>query len=245
MRLPALLLSALWLTAPHAGEVRIAAASNFASPLEGLAREFTDATGHRAVVASAATGKLYAQIRNGAPFDVLLAADDEIPARLEAAGLAVPGTRFTYATGRLALWTASAEGAPVGPDSLRAARGRIAIANPRVAPYGRAAVEALRDLGLYEAVEGRLVMGENIAQAHQFAASGNAAFGLVAQAQVWRAGRFVAGRGWLVPEVHHAPIRQDAVLLHRGRDNPAARAFLTFLATDPARALIRAAGYDR
>ena len=229
----------------HAGEVQVAVAANFAGPMEKLAEQFQRDTGHKAVVATGATGKFYAQIRNGAPFEVLLAADDETPARLETEGQVVAGSRFTYATGRLVLWSAREGVVDAGGNVLKTGGYRhLAIANPKTAPYGAAAVATLRKLGLYETVQPRIVQGENIAQAWQFASTGNAELGFVAQAQVWRDGKFTAGSGWIVPSSMHEPIRQDAALLARGAGNPAARALLQYLRTDKAKALIRSFGYE-
>ena len=229
----------------HAGEVQVAVAANFAGPMEKLAEQFQRDTGHKAVVATGATGKFYAQIRNGAPFEVLLAADDETPARLETEGQVVAGSRFTYATGRLVLWSAREGVVDAGGHVLKTGGYRhLAIANPKTAPYGAAAVATLRKLGLYETVQPRIVQGENIAQAWQFASTGNAELGFVAQAQVWRDGKFTAGSGWIVPSSMHEPIRQDAALLARGAGNPAARALLQYLRTDKAKALIRSFGYE-
>jgi len=229
----------------HAGEVQVAVAANFAGPMEKLAAEFQRDTGHKAVLATGATGKFYAQIRNGAPFEVLLAADDETPARLETEGHAVAGSRFTYAVGRLVLWSAR-EGVVDANGNVLKTGGyqHLAIANPKTAPYGAAAVATLRKLGLYETLQQRIVRGENIAQAWQFASTGNAELGFVAQAQVWRDGKFTAGSGWIVPATMHAPIRQDAALLARGAQNPAARALLDYLRTDKAKAVIRSFGYE-
>ena len=231
--------------AAQAGEVQVAVAANFAGPMEQLAAGFERDTGHKAIVASGATGKFYAQIRNGAPFEVLLAADDDTPARLESEGHAVAGSRFTYATGRLVLWSAKhgvvdAGGKVLGTGTYK----HLALANPKTAPYGAAAVSTLHKLGLYDSVRPRIVQGENIAQAWQFASTGNAELGFVAQAQVWRDGKFTAGSGWIVPATMHDPIRQDAALLSRGADNPAARALLHYLRSDKAKALIRTFGYE-
>jgi len=229
----------------HAGEVQVAVAANFAGPMEKLAAGFERDTGHKAVVASGATGKFYAQIRNGAPFEVLLSADDGTPARLETEGHVVAGSRFTYATGRLVLWSARDGVVDTGGKVLGTGAYRhLAIANPKTAPYGAAAVSTLQELGLYDTVQSRIVQGENIAQAWQFARTGNAELGFVAQAQVWRDGRFTAGSGWIVPAGMHAPIRQDAALLAKGAHNPAARALLQYLRTDKAKALIRSFGYE-
>ena len=229
----------------HAGEVQVAVAANFAGPMEKLAEQFQRDTGHKAVVASGATGKFYAQIRNGAPFEVLLAADDDTPARLETEGHVAAGSRFTYAVGRLVLWSARGGVVDAGGNVLKSGSYKhLAIANPKTAPYGAAAVATLRKLGLYEGVQPRIVQGENIAQAWQFASTGNAELGFVAQAQVWRDGKFTSGSGWIVPASMHAPIRQDAALLAKGAGNPAARALLRYLRTDKAKALIRSFGYE-
>jgi molybdate transport system substrate-binding protein len=229
----------------HAGEVQVAVAANFAGPMETLAAQFQKDTGHKAVVASGATGKFYAQIRNGAPFEVLLSADDETPARLEAEGHAVARSRFTYAVGRLVLWSAKANYVDATGAVLKTGDfTHLAIANPKTAPYGAAAVAVIDKLGLTARLQPRLVQGENIAQAFQFASTGNAELGFVAQAQVWRDGKFTAGSGWIVPATMHAPIRQDAALLTRGAKNPAAQALLDHLRTDKAKALIRAYGYE-
>jgi len=230
--------------AAQADEVRVAVAANFTAPMQKIAASFEQETGHKAVLAFGATGKFYAQIRNGAPFEVLLAADDETPARLEREGVTVPGTRFTYAVGRLVLWSARAGVVDPRGGILESGEVRhIAIANPKTAPYGRAAVETLHTLKLYDAVQAKLVQGENIAQAHQFAATGNAQVGFVALSQVARDGRIVSGSGWIVPAALHGPIRQDAVLLAKGRANPAARALADYLKSDKAKGIIRSFGY--
>lgn len=229
----------------HAGEVQVAVAANFAGPMEALAAQFQKDTGHKAVVASGATGKFYAQIRNGAPFEVLLSADDETPARLEAEGQVVAKSRFTYAVGRLVLWSARANYVDAGGAVLKTGDFKhLAIANPKTAPYGAAATAVIDKLGLSARLQPRLVQGENIAQAFQFASTGNAELGFVAQAQVWRDGKFTAGSGWIVPATMHAPIRQDAALLTKGAKNPAAQALLDYLRTDKAKALIRTYGYE-
>jgi len=230
--------------AVQADEVQVAVAANFTAPMQRIAAAFERDTGHKAVLAFGATGKFYAQIRNGAPFEVLLAADDETPARLEREGMAVPGTRFTYATGRLVLWSARAGVVDAKGEILKSGEVRhIAIANPKTAPYGRAAVEVLHALKLYDAVQGKLVQGENISQAHQFAATGNAQLGFVALSQVVQDGKLGPGSGWIVPATLHGPIRQDAVLLAKGRANGAARALLDYLKSDQAKAVIRSFGY--
>jgi len=240
----AVLCAALAITA-RAGEVAVAVAANFSLPMQRIAAEFERDTGHKAQLSVGATGKFYAQIRNGAPFEVLLSADDETPARLDAGGATVPGSRFTYAIGRLALWSVQpelvdAQGAVLGKGSFK----HLAIANPKTAPYGAASIEVLRGLGLLDALRPKFVQGENVAQAQQFVASGNAELGFVALSQVWRDGKFGEGSGWIVPSGLHAPLRQDAVLLLPGRDKPAALALLAYLRGDKARTVIRGFGYE-
>lgn len=227
-----------------ADEVAVAVAANFMAPMQVIAAEFERATGHRAVLAAGATGKFYAQIRNGAPFEVFLSADDETPVKLVKEGLAEGASRFTYAVGRLALWSAEL-GRVDGPAPLHQVDARrLAIANPRTAPYGAAAQEVLNRLGVAERWAPRLVQGENIAQAHQFVVSGNAELGLIALSQVWIDGRPTAGSLWVVPAEMHTPIRQDAVLLGKGRGKPAAEALLRFLGSEKGRAIVRRFGYD-
>ena len=230
----------------RAAEVGVAVASNFAAAMRVLAPAFERATGHRLVVAFGSTGALYAQVRNGAPFDVLLSADDETPARLEREGLAVAGSRFTYATGRLVLWSAQPGVVDDQGAVLRSVGAqRLALANPKLAPYGAAAVQALSAMGLWEAWRPRVVQGDNIAQAHAFVASGNAALGFLALSQVMVDGRLASGSGWVVPARLHEPIRQDAVLLSRGQGKAAAEALMGYLRSDAAAAVIRAHGYER
>ena len=228
-----------------ADTVRVAVASNFMAPMQRIAVQFEQQTGHSALLSSGATGKLYAQIVNGAPFDVLLSADDDTPMRLEAAGDGVPGSRFTYAIGRLVLWSAQAGRVDEQGEVLRGGRFRhLAIANPKTAPYGAAAVQTLRSLGLHEALSVKFVQGENIAQALQFVATGNAELGFVALSQLRQADKPLQGSMWLVPAVLHAPIRQDALLLSRAREQPAAQSLLRFLQGDKARAIVQQAGYE-
>jgi molybdate transport system substrate-binding protein len=228
----------------HAVGLHVAVATNFRVTVEALLTRFADTSGRGATVSAGSTGQLYAQIRQGAPFDVLLAADAERPRRLEAEGLAVPGTRFTYAMGRLVLWS---------PDrDLHDARSflqsrdfrHIALANPDTAPYGAASREVLQHLGLWEPLQSRIVQGQDVGQTYQFVATGNAELGFVALSQV-RLGRQPAPRHyWLVPQDLYQPLRQQAVLLRHAEHNPAAKAFLAFLQSDPARRLIEQAGYE-
>jgi molybdate transport system substrate-binding protein len=227
-----------------AAEVNVAVAANFTAPMQKIAADFEQATGHRAQLAFGATGKFYAQIKNGAPFEVLLAADDETPAKLEKEGAAVSGSRFTYAIGRLALWSAKPGYVDAKGEVLKkGAFEHLAIANPKLAPYGAAAVESLGKLGLLGSIEPKFVQGENIAQTFQFISTGNAELGFVALSQIVEGGKLKSGSAWIVPASLHAPIRQDAVVLTQGKANPAAAALLSFLKTDQTRAVIKSYGY--
>ncbi len=229
----------------RAGEVQVAVAANFTAPMQAIAAQFERDTGHRARLAFGSTGKFYAQVRNGAPFEVLLAADDETPARLEKEGQAAPGTRFTYAIGKLVLWSARAGYVDAKGEVLRTGDFRhLAIANPKTAPYGAAAVTVLKKLNLFDAMQARLVQGENIAQTHQFISTGNAQLGFIALSQVARDGRIASGSGWIVPASLHEPIRQDALVLAKGRGNPAAQALVDYLKSAKARAIIQSFGYE-
>nr|WP_239701030.1 molybdate ABC transporter substrate-binding protein [Massilia sp. 9096] len=233
-----------WTGLAQADEVQVAVAANFTAPMQRIAAQFEHDTGHKAVLAFGATGKFYAQIQNGAPFEVLLAADDETPAKLEQAGQTARGIRFTYAIGKLVLW--SAKDGYVDPNGavLRAGHfAHLAIGNPKTAPYGAAAVETLKTLNLMDRLQSKLVQGENISQAQQFVSTGNAELGFVALSQVWHDGKLSSGSAWIVPSNLYSPIRQDAVILKKGEANPAARALTTYLRSDKARAIIRSFGY--
>ncbi len=237
-------LSALLAGSAHAGEVQVAVAANFAGPLAKIGEGFSAATGHVLKVSSGATGKFYAQVVAGAPFEVLIAADDETPKKLVAEGHAVAGTNFTYAIGRLVLWSAQpgfvdAQGAVLRSDAVK----HVAIANPKVAPYGAAAMEVIKARGLTDALTAKLVTAESIAQAYQFAATGNAELGFVALSQVAVPGKAPIGSYWIVPQGQYGEIRQDAVLLKAGEKNPAAAALLAWLKGDAARRLIQGHGY--
>ena len=226
---------------PVDGPVRAAVATNFVAAFEDLARSFEEQTGHRVVSSAGSTGKLYAQIVNGGPFDVFFAADSERARRLEESGRAVDGSRFAYALGRLVLWSrepgvVDARGEVLAADS----RSRLAIANPELAPYGRAARAVLEARGLWDLLGPRIVRGENVGQTFQFVSSGNARLGFVAKAQLLAA----AGEGgsrWEVPSSLHPPIRQEAVLL---RDRAAAKRFLAFVRSPEGRRIIARHGYE-
>ena len=234
----------LFLGAAHAVEVQVAVAANFAAPMQKIAVSFEKETGHKAVLSFGATGKFYAQIRNGAPFAVLLAADDETPARLVQDGQGMPGSNFTYAMGRLALWSAQPglvddQGAVLG----RPLPGKLALADARLAPYGAAALQVLVQRGLADRLRPQWVTGENIGQTFQFVKTGNAALGFVALSQVMVDGKIASGSAWVVPASLHEPIRQDAVLLKTGEHNAVAKALLQYLRSDAARTVMRGYGY--
>jgi molybdate transport system substrate-binding protein len=223
-----------------ADAVRVAVASNFAPVLEQLAPAFERQSGHTLTVISGATGNHYAQIVNGAPFDVFLAADDERPGQLEAEGRAVKGSSFDYALGKLVLWSADArfvdaDGAVLKSNTFA----HLAIANPLLAPYGEAAREILTALGLWDQLQGRIVQGDNIAQTLQFVQTGNAELGFIAQSQLLDVGS--SGSAWEVPAALYSPVVQQGTLL---KDSAAARAFVEFMQSDATRELISAAGYD-
>lgn len=233
-------------TAVQAGEVTVAVAANFTAPMQRIAQLFEQDTGHRALLSMGSTGNFYAQIKHGAPFDVLLAADDETPARLEQEGLAVAASRFTYAVGKLVLWSRRAGFVDDKGAVLRAGHfQRLAVANPKLAPYGLAAVEVLNQMGVMPAVLPKLVQGDNIAQTYQFVFTENAQLGFVAMSQIMLEGKLSQGSVWVVPTHLYTPIRQDAVLLAKGRNSGAAQALMTYLRSDKAQAVIRAYGYDR
>ena len=244
MRLAALLSLVLALLAPaaSAAEVKVAVAANFAEPAKAIAARFKARTGYDASLSFGSSGQFYAQIANGAPFEVLLSADRERPEKAEAEGLAVPRSRFTYAVGRLVLYSRTPGLVDGRGAMLRRGRfDKIAIADPRTAPYGVGAVETMRRLGVYDALAPRLVQGTSITQAYQFVDTGAAELGFVALSQVVRV---KGGSRWLVPAASHTPIDQQAVLLKVGAGNAAARAFMGFLKGPEARAIIRSYGYE-
>ncbi|MGQ2923168.1 MAG: molybdate ABC transporter substrate-binding protein [Hydrogenophaga sp.] len=244
MRWPLLALAAVAGTL-HAAEAQVAVAANFAEPIKAVAAVLEKTTGHTLQITVGATGRLYAQIKNGAPFDVLLSADTRTPAQLETDGLAQPGSRFTYATGKLVLWSADttrvdAQGAVLKTNGFR----KLAIANPKTAPYGAASVEVMDKLGLSAALTPKLVQGESIGQTYNFAYTGNAEIAFVAMSQVLEGGRLKGGSMWVVPQNLYAPIQQDAVLLKRAARNEAALALMKLLQSPNIKDLIRSYGYD-
>jgi molybdate transport system substrate-binding protein len=228
----------------HADEVSVAVAANFTAPMKLIAAKFENETGHKVVASFGSTGRFYAQIKNAAPFEVLLAADDETPTRLIKEGAAKAGTQFTYAIGKLVLWSAKAAVVDGAGEVLKnGGFDHIALADPKLAPYGAAAVETMKALGVHDALQAKIVTAENITQAHQFISTGNAALGFVALSQVLKNGR-IEGSTWLVPANLYTQIRQDAVLLDKGKGKPAAEALVSFLKTDKAKSVIKSFGYE-
>jgi len=243
-----LAIALLVLSSPFRGiaaEAHIAVATNFAEPIKAVAAVLEKTSGHSLKVTLGATGKLYAQIKNGAPFDVLLAADTKAPAQLEADGLVQAASRFTYATGKLVLWSADAtkvdgKGKVLTTGNFR----KLAYASPKVAPYGAAALQVIEQLGLTNALAPKLVQGESIGQTFGFVYTGNAELGFVALSQVLEGGQLKSGSMWVIPQNLYQPIRQDAVVLKRGATNPAAQALMALLKSPNVKDLIRSYGYD-
>ena len=245
--LSGLLTSVLLLALPaHAEDISVAVAANFTAPMKLVAAEFEKESGHKVVASFGSTGKFYAQIKNGAPFEVLLAADDETPAKLVKEKAGASGSQFTYAVGKLVLWSAK----PGLVDSTGSVLNRgdfahLSLADPKLAPYGAAAVQTLKALGIFEALQPKIVTAENITQAYQFVGSGNAELGFVALSQVRKDDKDgkLEGSSWLVPAHLYTPIRQDAVILEPGKGKPAVEALMKFLKGDKAKAIIKPFGY--
>ena len=239
--LSASLITLLPLGHARAETITVAVASNFTAPAEELAQAFEESTGHNVRLTFGSSGKLLAQITHGAPFDAFLSADQSKPQRLTDDNLAVEGTQFTYALGTLALWTAADESAE---DRLRQGRyNHLALASPRLAPYGAAAMQVLENMGLIRASRPRLVMGESITQTWQFVSTGNADIGFVALSQIMKDGIIKSGNAWMIPSDLYDPVRQDAVLLNRAEFNATAQEWLRFLQSDSAHLILRRYGY--
>lgn len=239
------LLAVFAIGAAQADEVQVAVAANFSAPIQAIAADFEKDTGHKLVTSFGATGQFYTQIKNGAPFEVFLSADDTTPQKLETEGDTVKGSRFTYAVGTLALWSArdgyvDAKGKVLSDNEYQ----HLSIANPKAAPYGLAATQVLSRLGLTDKVKGKIVEGQNITQAFQFVSTGNAELGFVALSQIYKDGKVTGGSAWIVPAEMHDPIKQDAVILNKGRDNPAAQALIDYLKGPKAAAVIKSYGYQ-
>ena len=238
------LLFVAYATSLRAEEAMVAVAANFSAPMQQIAALFQKETGHRIKLSFGASGGIYAQIKNGAPFDLFLSADQLTPQKLEAEGLGVPNSRFTYATGQLVLWSkqeglVDAKGHVLQNKSIQ----RIALANPKLAPYGAAAMETMTNLGLLKELQSKLVQGDNIAQTYQFVSTQNAQIGFVALSQVFANGKITSGSAWIVPGNLHQPIQQDVILLRKGQDNKAATALLLYLKGEQAKKIMKSFGY--
>jgi molybdate transport system substrate-binding protein len=228
----------------RAEEALVAVAANFSAPMQQIAASFQKDTGHQLKMSFGATGGIYAQIKNGGPFDVFLSADQITPQKLEAEGLGVAATRFNYATGQLVLWSkqdglVDDKGQVLSGKNIQ----RIALANPKLAPYGVAAWETMTALGLLEVLKPKMVQGDNIAQTYQFVSTQNAQVGFVALSQVFSNGQLTSGSAWIVPPHLYKPIRQDVILLKNGKDNSAAKALLMYLKGEKAKAVMKSYGY--
>lgn len=236
-----LLALSLFAGSARADTVHIAVASNFVAAMTEIIKPFEQQTAHRVRISPGSSGKLYAQIQHGAPFQLFFSADQQKPRALEQKGIGVAGSRFTYAQGRLVLWTLRNDLELENAAALTATWRRLALANPRHAPYGIAATEVLNHLGLSEQTRKRWVVGENIAQTYQFIASGNADLGFIALSQTRQDSTPAKAQGWLIPADWHRPIRQDVLLLD---DTPAARALLAFMHSATTTQVIQRYGYS-
>lgn len=229
----------------QADEVQVAVAANFTAPIQAIAADFEKDTGHKLVAAYGATGQFYTQIKNGAPFEVFLSADETTAEKLEKEGDSVKGSRFTYAIGTLALWSAKEGYVDAKGDVLKKNEYQhLSIANPKAAPYGLAATQVLEKLKLTEATKAKIVEGQNITQAYQFVSTGNAELGFVALSQIYKDGKVSSGSAWIVPASLHDPIKQDAVILNKGKDSAAAKALVEYLKGPKAAAVIKSYGYQ-
>lgn len=230
----------------QADEVQVAVAANFTAPMKLIAADFEKDTGHKAVLSFGTVGKFFAQMKNGAPFEVLVSADKETPDKLVAEGLALDGTRHTYAIGKLVLWSARPGYVDARGEVLKRGEFKhLALANPKLAVYGAAGQEVMKRMGVLEAIQPRVVLAENITQAHQYAATGNAELGFVALAQVvGKDGGIASGSAWMVPADLYPPIRQDVIVLVPGKGKTAPQALVDYLRTEKVRALIKSFGYQ-
>jgi len=235
-----LALAAIVAAPATAAQVNVAVAANFTEPAKEIAASFKQKTGHEAILSFGASGQFYNQIVQDAPFAIMLSADDERPKKLVSDGLGVAESRFTYAVGKLVLWSKTAD-LVKGEATLKSGSfAKLSIANPTAAPYGAAAIEAMKSLGVYDALQAKIVQGNSIAQAFQFIDTGNAELGFVALSQL--AGN-TSGSRWMVPQNLFKPILQDAVLLKKGAANEAANAFMAYLKGPEARVVIEKYGY--
>jgi molybdate transport system substrate-binding protein len=239
------ILCLLFSNTAHGAVVQVAVAANFTKPMEKISADFEQATGHKVVIAFGTVGKFYSQIQNGAPFEVFVSADEDTPKRLESEGLTVAGSRFTYAIGKLVLFSVKQGFIDGNGEVLKQGDFRhITIANPKVAVYGAAAVEVMNKMEVYSALEHKIVTGENITQAYQFVATGNADLGFVALSQIYKDGEYNSGSHWIVPENLYPQLKQDAILLKKGNANQAAKEFLQYLKSEPAKSVISGYGYS-
>ncbi|MBS0151108.1 MAG: molybdate ABC transporter substrate-binding protein [Nitrospira sp.] len=237
-------ITALAVTPALAESVLVAVAANFVPPFREIAMDFEKATGHAVQVAAGSSGNFYSQIKNGAPFDVFFSADAERPKLLEDEGLGVKDTRFTYAIGRLVLWSPNAD-LIKGEETLRSKQyKRLAMASPKTAPYGVAAMQALQKLALWDSVQPQIVMGESLGQTMGFIQSGNAQLGFVALSQVLDPKINGKGSRWDVPNNLHEPIKQDVILLTTGKENSGAKALMEFMGGLQAKTIIERYGYE-
>ena len=228
----------------QAAEIKVAVASNFANVLKEIAVEFQKDTGHQLAITPGATGKFYAQISNGAPFDVFLSADDETPRKLAQEGKAIASSQFTYAIGRLALWSPNPEMIDKNADILKTDKFKfIAIANAKVAPYGQAAVQTMQKLGVLTKIEPRVVQGESISQTYQFVSTGNAQLGFVALSQIFENGKVKTGSAWIVPEEMHEQLKQDAVILQSCKQTSVCQDLMDYLKSEKAKKMMASYGY--
>ncbi len=229
----------------HAAEVKVAVAANFQKPLEEIAQSFKADTGNSISISAGATGQLFTQIQNGAPFEVMISADSKTPKKLVEGGFAVADSQFTYANGQLVLWSMDEKKVDAAGDVLKTGVfNHIAVANPKSAPYGAAAVEVIDKLGLKDALKTKLVEGQNITQTKQFVDTGNAELGFVALSQIYKGGKVTSGSAWIIPTTLYSPITQDAVLLNTGKDNPVAVELMKYLKGEKAQAIMKNFGYQ-
>ena len=229
----------------HAETTLIAVAANFTKPMTEIAAEFEKSTGHTAQLSFGSSGKFVSQIENGAPFEIFLSADDKNPIKLQQDDVAIAESRFTYALGKLVLWSATANFVDAQGQVLsKGGFKHLALADPKLAPYGTAAIQVLKNVNVLDTLQPLFVEGENIAQTYQFVSTGNAELGFVALSQVSENGKITSGSAWHVPDNLYSPIRQDAILLKTGEHNPAALALMQFLKSPKATEIIQNYGYE-
>lgn len=228
-----------------AGQLSVAVAGNFYKPLQVISAQYQALTGDKILLSVGATGQLYAQLINGAPFEILLAADRASPSKLVEQGLAVKGSQFTYAKGKLLLWSSDPSLVDDAGEILRSPQiVHLAIANPKTAPYGAAAIDVLKNLGVYQQLKDKIVEGQSVGQSFQQISSGVVSLGIIALSQLVVDNKIASGSGWVIPTTLYQPIEQDAVLLIKGTTNPIAKDFLRYLQTPECKEIIRSFGYE-